>query len=121
MKKEFLDIFFRDEEAIDNQKLKDYIEGKLSEEDKKELEKELADNDFVNDAIEGLKNIKNKNSILPAVDQLNTLLLKQLEKKKKRRKKRELKKYPWIYLSTILLLTLCVIGYLLIRKFLQIH
>jgi hypothetical protein len=121
MKKQLLNIFSRDEDAIDNQKLRDYIEGKLSEVEKQELEKELADNDFVNDAIEGLQNIKNKNSIQPSVDQLNTLLLKQLKKRKKRRAKRELNKYTWIYLSAIILLTLCVIGYLFIRKLLQLH
>jgi hypothetical protein len=121
MKKDLLNIFSRNVDTIDTQKLTDYLTGKLSDKERDDLEKQLVGNDFENEAIEGLQNIKNKNSIPGSVEQINALLVKQLQKKKKRKEKRRLKEYPWVYLTIIILLTLCVLGYLITRKFLLLH
>ena len=45
---------------IDQETLLKYLEGRLSEEQKHEIEKKMLDSDFTNDAIEGLQEIKNK-------------------------------------------------------------
>ncbi|MBA3675198.1 MAG: hypothetical protein H0W75_09660 [Chitinophagaceae bacterium] len=119
MDDKLLNILSNSNKDIDNQKLMDYLSGKLSAEEKYEIEKQMADSDFVNDAVEGLEEVKNKKDLLLFVEQLNTTLHKQLEKKKKRKQKRALKDQPWLYLAIILLLLLSIISYIVIKKYLE--
>ena len=60
MNKDLLNILSNSSKDIDNQQLMDYLAGKLSEEDKHAVEMKLADNDFMNDAVEGLEEVKDK-------------------------------------------------------------
>ena len=62
MSENWLDILSKNSN-IDQQKLLDYLEGKLSEEERHEVEKLMADSDFINDAVEGLENMKDKQKI----------------------------------------------------------
>jgi anti-sigma factor RsiW len=119
MNNELKNILSNSNKDIDNQKLMDYLSGKLSAEEKHEIEKQMAESDFVNDAVEGLQDIKNKKDVSQYVDQLNDNLHKQLDKKKKRKQKRALKDQPWIYLAIILLLLLIVICFIVIKKYLE--
>ena len=56
---------------IDQEILLQYLQDKLSEEKKHEVEKQLLENEFASDAIEGLQQIKNKKDINIIIDQLN--------------------------------------------------
>ena len=116
MDDKLFNILSNSNKDIDNQKLMDYLSGKLSAEEKHEIEKQMADSDFVNDAVEGLEEIKNKKDLSLYVEQLNADLHKQLDKKKKRKQKRALKDQPWIYLAIVLLLLLIVICFIVIKK-----
>jgi hypothetical protein len=118
MSNELFNILSHSNKDIDNQKLMDYISGKLSDQEKHEVEKLMADNDLLNDAIEGLSNMKDKNKLQAYVDQLNRSLHNQLEEKKARREKKRLQEYPWIYFAIVLILLLCIIAFLIIRQFL---
>ena len=71
MSNDLLNILSNSNKDIDNQKLMDYISGKLSQQEQHELEKEMADNELMNDAVEGLKSIKDQQSIQSYVEQLN--------------------------------------------------
>lgn len=119
MNHELKNILSNSSKDIDNQKLMDYLSGKLSGEEKHELEKEMADSDFINDAVEGLEDVKNKKDLSLLVEQLNADLHKQLDKKKKRKEKRAWKDQPWVYLAIILLLALTVICFIVIKKYLD--
>jgi hypothetical protein len=119
MDDKLFNILSNSNKDIDNQKLMDYLSGKLSAEEKHDIEKQMADSEFVNDAVEGLEAIKNKKNLEAFVDQLNTGLQKQLEKKKKRKQKRTLKDQPWLYLAIVLLLLLIVISFIVIKKHLD--
>ncbi|HEY8690897.1 MAG TPA: hypothetical protein VIM07_16790 [Chitinophagaceae bacterium] len=119
MDDELLNILSNSNKDIDNQKLMDYLSGKLSAEEKHEIEEQMADSEFVNDAVEGLEDVKNKKDLSLFVEQLNDNLHKQLDKKKKRKQKRTLKEQPWIYLAIILLLLLIVICFIVIKKYLD--
>ena len=119
MNNDLLNILSNSNKDIDNQKLMDYINGTLSDLEKNEVEQQMVDNGFVNDAIEGLKNISNKKDLQAYVDQLNSTLQKQVERKKERREKRRLKEHPWIYFAIIIILALCVIGYVVIRQYIH--
>lgn len=119
MDDKLFNILSNSSKDIDNQKLMDYLSGKLSPEDKHEIEKQMADSDFVNDAVEGLEEIQNKKDLSVFVEQLNSNLQKQLDKKKKRKEKRAIKEQPWAYLAIVLLLLLIVIGFIVIKKYLD--
>jgi hypothetical protein len=119
MNNDLLDILTDDNNDFDNQKLMDYLNGKLSGDEKHEVEKWMADNNITNDAVEGLQNIKEKKNLPQYVEQLNNNLQLQLEKKRDYRIKRKLKDYPWIYFAIILILIFCIIAYVIIAKFLR--
>ena len=121
MNNDLLNILPDKNNDIDEQKLMDYLNGKLSGEEKYEVEKWMADNDIAGDAVEGLQNIKEKRDLPLYVDQLNKSLQAQLLKKKKRRSKMKLKEYPWVYFTVVLILLLCIIGYFVLRQFLLQH
>lgn len=118
MNDELKDILSNLNKDVEQDKLLDYLNKKLSASEAHELEKQMADDAFVNDAVEGLEAFKNKQDLALYVQQLNSDLKKQLDKKKERKEKRKLKEQPWLYLSIVVLLVLIVICYLVIRKFL---
>ncbi|HEY4337205.1 MAG TPA: hypothetical protein VGM89_14945 [Puia sp.] len=116
MNKDWLNILANSNKDIDNQQLMDYLSGKLSGEALHELERSMADSEFLNDAVEGLQQMSNKKDMQAYVDQLNASMQKTLEKKKQRRLKRRLREDPWSLLAVILVITLCILGYVVIRK-----
>lgn len=116
MNEDLIKILSESNKDIDNQKLMDYISGKLSAEEKHEMEKLLVDSDFANDAAEGLEQFNNPKDLTVFVDQLNAGLHKQLDKKRKRKEKRKLKDQSWVYLTIIIILMLAVLGYIVIKK-----
>ena len=60
---ELKDILSDSNKDIDNQKLMDYLSGQLTAEERHDMEKEMADSPFVNDAVEGLEEIKDKKNV----------------------------------------------------------
>jgi hypothetical protein len=115
MSDELKDILGNSNKDIDNQQLMDYLSRQLSEQDAHDLEKMMASDEFVNDAVEGLQQFDNKKNLDAYVQQLNDDLKKQLEKKKARKDKRKLENYPWIHFAVVLLLLLCIIAYIVIK------
>lgn len=103
---------------IEQDKLLDYLNKKLSAGEVHEVEKQMADDAFVNDAVEGLEYFNNKNNVPLYVQQLNAQLQRQLKKKKK--EKRRLKDMPGMYYMIIILLVLIIVSYLVIKKYLTL-
>ncbi len=101
---------------IDQETLLLYLQDKLSEEKKHEVEKKLAENEFADEAMEGLSQFKNKKDINRLVEQLNRDLKDKISRKKQRREKMQLKDQPWLYISIIIFLLLIIISYVVIRK-----
>jgi anti-sigma factor RsiW len=118
MNKDLLNILSNSNKDIDNQQLMDYLSGKLSDEQMHEIERSMADSEFLNDAVEGLQRIRNKKDMQSYVDELNAAMQKSLAKKKQRRLKRRLKEEPWGLLAVVIVILLCIVGYVVIRKFL---
>ena len=104
---------------IDQETLLLYLQGKLSAEQQHELEKQMMDEDFESDALEGLENFKDKARLTELVGQLNSDLRKKTEKKKKRRNKLELKIEPWLLFTVIVVLLLIVISFFILHRYLQ--
>ena len=118
MNKDLLNILSNSNKDIDNQLLMDYLSGKLSDEQMHEIERSMANSEFLNDAVEGLQSIRNKKDMQSYVDELNAAMQKSLAKKKQRRLKRRLREEPWGLLAVVLIILLCIVGYVVIRKFL---
>ena len=93
-----------------------YLQNKLTAEKKHEVEKKLLENEFAEDAVEGLQTIKDKRDINYVVEMLNRDLKKKLTKKRQRREKMRIKDQSWLYISLIILILLIVIAYIVIRK-----
>jgi asparagine synthetase B (glutamine-hydrolysing) len=101
---------------IDQETLLHYLQGKLSDEKKHEVEKKLLDNEFANDAMEGLQEIKDKQRIAFMVEMLNRDLKKKTQRKKQRRQKMKLPDQPWLYISIVIIMLLIIISYIVIHK-----
>ncbi len=113
---ELTNILSNSNKDIDNQKLMDYLSGKLSAEEKLKVEKLFDEPALLNDAAQGLLQFKDKSNLSVMVDQLNADLHKQLKKKKHLKRKRRFKNEQWIYVTIIIILTLIIIGFIVIRE-----
>lgn len=121
MKDDLLKILSDNNKDIDHRQLMDYLEGKLSAGENHEVEKMMAENDLLNDAMEGLQGIQDKRDIQTYVEQLNRGLQKSLSKKRQRREKRKLKEGPWGYVAIIVIIMLCIAAYYVVKKALLTH
>lgn len=114
MKPDLFDILARTPD-LDPQRLLDYIEGRLTEADKREVEKLLADSPFDSDALEGLEQVQQKDRLPGVVQDINRQLVKQLQT----RRRRPYKKLPDINLPltvTIIILILVALVYFFIIR-----
>ena len=118
MSDELKDILSNQEKDIEQEKVLQYLNRNMSDEEQYMFEKQMNDDEFMNDAVEGLAALENKNEIAGLVQQMNSGLKKQLEKKKSRKEKRKLKEQPWTYYSIILVLLLILVAYLVVKKLL---
>lgn len=116
MSNDLFNILSNSNKDIDNQKLMDYLAGKLSRQEAHEIEKQMAENEMMNDAVEGLKSMKNQQNIQAYVEQLNKDLQKQLHQKKTRRDKRKLRDEPYIIIAIVLILVLMVAAWFVIQQ-----
>jgi len=116
MNKDIKNILSKSNKKIADQELMKYLEDQLSKSDSHELEKSMADDTFVNDAVEGLQQFGAKKDMNAYVRQLNKDLHQYLSKKKKRRQQYKWNDQVWIYLTIAIILVLIIICYVVIRK-----
>jgi hypothetical protein len=116
MHEDLLKILSESNKDIDNQKLMDYLSGKLSAEQKHEVEKWMMDNPFFSEAIEGLQGAGNEKQVKASVDELNTALHSYLMQRKRKREKSFFPVNWWMYVAVIFILTLAVLVYYFILR-----
>lgn len=116
MSDELKDILANSNKDIDNQQLMDYLANHLSKAKVHEVETNMADDPFLNDAVEGLEQIEPSEKIDNYTIQLNQELQKIIAKNKKARDKRRWKDSPTIYLVIISILLLLVLCFFLLKK-----
>ena len=104
---------------IDQETLLLYLQDKLPAEKKHAVEKTLSENEFANDAMEGLQQFGDKKQIAYMVEMLNRDLKKKVEKKKQRREKLKLKDQSWLYIAIFIFILLIVLSYMIIHRTLQ--
>lgn len=102
---------------LDPQKLMDYLEGKLGEKEKHDVESMLADSAFMDDALEGLGQMKDKQKIASILHELNT----QLHKNAKARNRWSVrKKFPfpfWLLFTTVTIILLIILAYIIYKMY----
>jgi hypothetical protein len=106
-----------DGEQLNEDELLKYIHDELSEADKRAFEDKAAGSSFINDAVEGLKAFQNKQDLNDYVKQLNKGLENQLAAKKHQQEKRKIKQLPLIFLTVLIILLMCILGYIAIHAF----
>ena len=116
MPDDLINILSNSNKDIDNQKLMDYLSGKLSMQEKHEVEKWMVDNEFVSEAVEGLQQVGKEKDLQAYVEQLNKQLNQYLQQKKQLREKRKLQFPSWTYLAILFILILAVLVYLVIIR-----
>ncbi len=102
---------------IEQEKLLEYLNKQLTEQDQHALESQMNDDAFMSDAMDGLQQLNNSHKVPSIVTELNSGLQKQLDKNKTRRKKRNAGPESSVYYSIIILLVLVVIAFVVIRMF----
>jgi ferric-dicitrate binding protein FerR (iron transport regulator) len=100
---------------IDNRKLADYFNGKLSSSEQHEVEIWMMENPFDAEAFEGLQTVQNEQKINTTVDQLNKQLRKYLQEKKIRRQRKLMAADTWTYLAVLIILVLAILAYVIIK------
>lgn len=115
MREDLLHILSESNKDIDNQRLMDYLAGKLTEEQKHEIEQQLADDPFYSEALEGLEQAGDEKKLQTTVDHLNRQLQKFLQQKKKKKQRAfQFYKNTWIYIAVLFILTLAAIVFLIL-------
>src|SRR5689334_2921317 len=108
-------ILKNNDDELNEDKLKKYLSGNISDEERHEIEKQMADSDFINDAVEGLETVENKQKLDEYVNHVNKDLHQYISGKKKIKEKRKIKDLSWIIIAVIVILLLCILGYVIIR------
>ncbi|HTB99279.1 MAG TPA: hypothetical protein VK705_01210 [Ferruginibacter sp.] len=117
MSDDLKDILSNNNKDIDNRQLMDYLNDQLSEANKHAIEKNMANDDFTNDAIEGLQEFDSTKHIASFVAQLDKDLQKKITKSKNRRNKRKWKDQPYTYIAIAIILLLLIISYIVIKNY----
>lgn len=102
----------------ENTLLMKYLEGNLSGDELHAFEKEMLDSDIMNDAVEGLQLLEDKEKINNYVADLNKQLKTFTASKRKRRNKFRIQLSQWTIISIIIILFICIITFLLIKFYL---
>jgi hypothetical protein len=118
MDEKFKDILSNLSTEVDQETLLLYLQGKLTDEKKHEVEKQLMQDEFNEEAIEGLQDFRDKEQLQYMVEMLNRDLKKKTEKKKKRREKMKIKDQSLVYISILILILLLVLAYIVIQRLL---
>jgi hypothetical protein len=101
---------------IDQATLLLYLQDKLPEHQKQEVERALSGNEFAADALDGLQQFEDKKQINHVVEMLNRDLKKKVEKKNQRREKMKLKDQPVLYIVVFIFIILIVLCYMILTR-----
>lgn len=101
---------------IDQETLLLYLQDKLSDEKKHEVEKKIAENEFASDALDGLQQFRSKQQVAHMVEMLNRDLKKKVEKKRQRRQKLIIPDQTWLYITVVIVILLIIISYIVIHQ-----
>ena len=100
---------------IDEDRLLAYLEGNMPAEQQHALEEILEGDPFLNDAVEGLAEIKDKQLIRDIAAQINVQLKRQIQNRRKQRRSRNKLTDHWGWIFVLVLLLIIVMSWLVIK------
>jgi hypothetical protein len=101
---------------LSEEELLRYLYHTISEEERQSIEQKISSDPFDSDAIDGLSAVENKENIDKHINQLHSKL-RQITSRKRRREKDKINIFEWTVLAVLILLFLCIIGYLIITLY----
>ncbi len=101
--------------APQEEELLRYLKKELSQDEQHGVEEYLVDDDFYDDAVEGLEMVSKDTNLSGLVGDLNKNLDKQLKKKSKRKNK-DVLAHIWPIISVIVILLLAITAYFIIKR-----
>lgn len=117
MKDELKKILTNNPEGnLSQEQLLQYLKDELAQQEKHDFEKQLIDDSFSNDAVEGLQELKNQQKINLIVEGLNRDLRKKITNKRNLRNQRTIKTQWLLYFSIIIFLILIVLVFLYLKN-----
>jgi DNA primase large subunit len=105
------------QQAPGEDELIQYLQERLSPEETHEIEMQMAESAFVNDAVEGLQAFQDKKNIAKLTQELNQELLKKTSKNKKRKGLKSYQQQDWIQLIVIIVILLCLLSYFMVQLY----
>lgn len=108
MSERFNDLFVATQ-CPSQQQLLDYVQGRLSVEEQREVEKHITDCELCSDALEGLAAIQQQDRIPVWLRQMKWQLLRKL--RKKNRRKRQVEQYLPLILIVIAIIFLMLTAF----------
>ena len=118
MQESLKDILSHLSTEVDQETLLLYLQGKLTPEKQHELEKQLLENDFAADALEGLQQFEDTKMLELVAAKLNQDLKKKTAKRRKRRMA-IIQTEPWLVVTLFIILLLIVLCYLILYRYIQ--
>lgn len=116
MNKDLANILSTLSPDVDQDTLLQYLNKELSNEQNHAIEAALAEDPFLEDALEGLSEFSDKAMLANLATDLNLALKQKLKEKNLAKEKKKIPNHDWLYYAIILILLLCVVGYVVIRK-----
>lgn len=102
---------------IDEQMLMNYLEGKLTSEDQHKVEAAMMESPFLEDAVDGLSIVSNKQRVALMLDELNKTITKNTQSKKDKIKYNQLipNLQTLVFTITIMVLLFAILGFVLYK------
>lgn len=101
---------------IDEDRLLAYLEGNMPAAEQHELEEILDADPFLNDAVEGLAEIKDKQQLKEIAQQINVHLRRQIKNRRKQRRSRTKLTDHWGWIFALVVLLLIVICWIVMKS-----
>jgi len=105
--------------GVDSELLLLYMQDKLSQPERHRVEKMLLQNEFEGEAMEGLEQVKDQQSVATLVEGLNRELKNKTARKRRRTRRREMKEDPWLWTALLIILLLVLLSFVIIYHQLQ--
>lgn len=94
-----------------------YLEGRLSERERHEVERSMSESEFMSEAMEGLAQLKDVGRLEPIVGELNSDLRRKVRSDAPGRRPRPTGFPAWLVIATLLIVALAVLGYVVYRMY----
>lgn len=117
MKNDPKNILNHSHKEVEQEKLLQYLNRNMTDAEQHEFEKEISEDPFAEDALEGLEQIEQKKELPFLTEQLNLHLKKEVTKRNKKRKSaRGIPSQQWTYYAIVLILLIAVITYIVMKR-----